>query len=89
MSIHIRGSYLQEPESDSHSTSSEDDDDENWDDWISDSAAKPCKSLFDDSLFPSATDALQSDKSKHGFDLDVICKKICWIHYLYGSVSLS
>lgn len=74
MSIHIRGTPLQEPESDSHSSSS--DDDENWDDWVSDSVANPCKSLFDDDMFSSAADALQRDKSKYNFDFDCICKKL-------------
>ena len=76
MSIHIRGRPLQEPVLDSQSTSSADDSDENWDDWVSDSATNPCKSLFDDGVFPSAADALQSDKSKHRFDLESLCIKL-------------
>ena len=76
MSIHIRRSPLQEPESDSYSSEDDDDADENWDDWVSDSVANPCKSLFDNDIFPSATDALQNDKSKHNFDLDDVCKRL-------------
>lgn len=79
MSIHIRGTSVQRPESDSHSISSNDDsddDDENWDDWLSDSATNPCKSLFDEDVFPSAAAALQNDKLKHNFDLDDICRRL-------------
>jgi type I protein arginine methyltransferase len=79
MSILIRGTPLQESGSYSHSSSSEDDEDEDetWDDWVSDAAANnTCKSLFDNDVFPSAADALRSDKSKYNFDLDEICGKL-------------
>ncbi|KAF8587688.1 S-adenosyl-L-methionine-dependent methyltransferase [Ramaria rubella] len=75
MSIHIKGTAPPNSESGSCSSSSEDDDD-NWDDWVSDSNIKSCKSLFDDDVFPSAVDALQSDKLNHGFDLEATCSKL-------------
>jgi len=76
MSIHIPATPPQNSDSDSFSSSS-DEDDQNWEDWISDSATKPCKSLFDDAVFPSAAEALQYDKSVHQFDLDDVCSKLC------------
>ena len=53
------------------SDSSSEDEDETWDDWVSDSMAKQaCKSLFDDRILPSVSEALAYDKSTHGFDLE-------------------
>lgn len=71
-----------EPISDSESnlTSSESDDenDQTWDDWVSDSNAQQnCKSLFDENVFPSATEALSHDKVAHQFDLDDVSKSLC------------
>ena len=51
--------------------SSSDDEDDTWEDWVSDSLAKqPCRSLFDETVLPSATEALEYDKKSHGFDLN-------------------
>lgn len=56
------------------SSSTGDDDDQNWDDWGSDSHEKQeCPSLFDDAKLPSAAEALAYDKEKFGFDLDQVC----------------
>ena len=53
------------------SDSSSEDEDETWDDWVSDSMAKQtCKSLFDDRILASVSEALAYDKSTHGFDLE-------------------
>jgi protein arginine N-methyltransferase 3 len=63
-----------EDECSSCSSSTGDDDDQNWDDWGSDSLEKQeCPSLFDDTVLPSAVEVLAYDKKKFGFDLDHIC----------------
>ncbi|EMD39598.1 hypothetical protein CERSUDRAFT_111907 [Gelatoporia subvermispora B] len=59
------------------SSSEDDDDDQNWDDWVSDSADKrPCKSLFEDKTLPSVSDALNHDKTAHGFDLEAAFSRL-------------
>ena len=59
------------------SSSTGDDDDENWDDWVSDSAnGRECTSLFDGRSFPSVEAALKHDKEKFGFDLERICSRL-------------
>ena len=70
----IKGSVTPEetntPVDDPIDTSTDsDDDDQNWDDWNSDSYPQTCKSLFDDKTLPSVKEALQYDKVTHGFDL--------------------
>ncbi len=54
---------------DGFSESSSSDQDETWEDWVDDSPPKPCRSLFDDSEFPSVDQTIAYDKSTHGFDL--------------------
>lgn len=70
-----------DPISDSESNSSSETDDENeetWDDWVSDSnTQQKCKSLFDEKVFPSPNEALAYDKKAHQFDLDDVCKSLC------------
>lgn len=70
-----------QPEDSSGPDSSEEDlgdDDDNWDDWASDSLTHlPCRSLFDDTTFPSAEEVIQYDQTAHGFNLDQICKNLC------------
>ena len=62
-------------DSDSSESTSEE---ETWDDWVSDSAVRVAtKSLFDDQVFPSVTEALEHDKSVHGFALEEVCRKLC------------
>ena len=55
------------------SSSSDDDEDQDWADWQSDGGADgqvPCISLFDNDVkLPSATDCIAHDAQKHGFDL--------------------
>ncbi|KAI0248224.1 S-adenosyl-L-methionine-dependent methyltransferase [Lactifluus subvellereus] len=49
---------------------------ETWSDWVSDSANdRRCKSLFEDKLLASVTEALDYDKRTYGFDLDSFCKE--------------
>ncbi|KAF8627470.1 hypothetical protein AX17_006282 [Amanita inopinata Kibby_2008] len=58
-------------------SSDNDDEDETWDDWLSDSLTKqPCKSLFEDTILSSVEEALHNDKLKHGFDLDETCARL-------------
>ncbi|KAF9464204.1 protein arginine N-methyltransferase [Collybia nuda] len=52
-------------------SSDSDDEDQNWDDWVSDSLVQqPCRSLFEDKTFPSVGEALAHDADVHGFDLN-------------------
>ncbi|OCH89934.1 S-adenosyl-L-methionine-dependent methyltransferase [Obba rivulosa] len=81
MSLRLSAHHLKAesiPDEDERSSSSQDeDDDQNWDDWVSDSADKrPCKSLFEDKTFPSVSDALNHDKTHHGFDLEAIFTRL-------------
>ena len=63
---------------DTSSNSSSDIDDDQWNDWISDSnAEQECKSLFDDKQFPSVQAAAAYDKEIHHFVLDDVCKALC------------
>lgn len=49
---------------------------ETWSDWVSDSANdRRCKSLFEDKLLASVTEALDYDKRTYGFDLNSFCKE--------------
>ncbi|KAJ6455461.1 protein arginine N-methyltransferase [Mycena sanguinolenta] len=70
------------PEDDSGSeegtaSSEEDNEEETWDDWVSDSMEqRPCRSLFEDKLLPSVEEALAYDKGTHGFDLDGFCVQL-------------
>lgn len=69
-----------DPESGSES---EGDDDQEFGDWVSDSADRqPCKSLFGDDVLPSAAEAVAHDKQTHGFDLDALSKKLGMISHL-------
>ncbi|CAA7261550.1 unnamed protein product [Cyclocybe aegerita] len=62
-----------DPESDPETS----DNDQAWDDWVSDSNGRQeCKSLFDDMVLPSVEDALEYDKKTHNFRLDEICTKL-------------
>jgi type I protein arginine methyltransferase len=79
MSLHLP-SGTREPNEGSEIQSGseeEDDDDETWEDFAEDSIAQqPCFSLFEDKRFPSVTEALENDCSKHGFDLDHTCTRL-------------
>ncbi|KAF8194371.1 arginine N-methyltransferase 3 [Mycena galopus ATCC 62051] len=51
----------------------ETEEEETWDDWVSDSMQqRPCRSLFEDKVLPSMEAAVAYDKETHGFDLDVL-----------------
>ncbi|KAF8955270.1 hypothetical protein BDZ97DRAFT_2080804, partial [Flammula alnicola] len=66
-------------DSDNNSTASEseDDNDQTWDDWVSDSIAQQqCKSLFDETVLSSVDAALAYDKETHQFSLDDTCKAL-------------
>lgn len=59
------------------SSSTGDDDDENWDDWVSESESKKTyMSLFDSSSLPSVEAVLKYDKENFGVDLEEISKKL-------------
>ena len=60
----------------SNSASGSDDDDEAYSDWVSDTQKVPCRSLFDGSTFPTVQEVLSYDKTKHGFDLEAVCKSL-------------
>ena len=78
MSIRFQKHHIEEnlPESDSAS-SSEDEEDQTWDDWASDSGKQTCKSLFDDQSFASVAEALTYDKKQHGYDLEQAISQLC------------
>ncbi|KAF9450547.1 protein arginine N-methyltransferase [Macrolepiota fuliginosa MF-IS2] len=67
-----------DPDSDSVSSSSTgEDDDQNWDDWVSDSIEKQeCLSLFDDIKLASVKEAIAYDTENHAFDLDQVCSRL-------------
>ena len=78
MSLHLPATSLDliETGSESGSESNENDVEEVWSDWVSDSAnARQCKSLFEDKLLASAAEALDYDKRTHGFDLNAFCEE--------------
>ncbi|KAF8158442.1 arginine N-methyltransferase 3 [Crassisporium funariophilum] len=91
MSVHLPPpTSIPEPNSDpeTDSASSEDDDqEETWDDWVSDSGAlQQCKSLFDDEVLSSVEEALEYDIRRHGIDLGEECKRLSLD--FYGRVRL-
>ncbi|CCM05740.1 uncharacterized protein FIBRA_07972 [Fibroporia radiculosa] len=79
MSLHFSADKLPVSDTDSdRSSTSEDEDDLTWDDWVSDSMdTRPCKSLFDqEKTFTSVPEALNHDKLVHGVDLDETCARL-------------
>lgn len=78
MSVHLPPSGGPALDDDDESRpSDEDDNDENWDDFAEDSIAQQsCVSLFEDTTFPSVTEALENDKSKYDFDIDKLCSRM-------------
>ncbi|KAJ6554983.1 protein arginine N-methyltransferase [Mycena vulgaris] len=81
MSVHLPppSSIPEDDRSEDGTLSSAEDDDaeETWDDWVSDSMQqRPCRSLFDEKDLPSVEDALVYDKDTHGFDLDAFCARL-------------
>ena len=58
-------------------SSDEEEEDQTWDDWVSDSEAqRECPSLFEDKTLPSAEEALRYDSETHGFSLNSVCSKL-------------
>ncbi|KAK7039941.1 protein arginine N-methyltransferase 3 [Favolaschia claudopus] len=81
MSIRLPRSTIPEDEGSTDdgtvSSDASDDEEETWDDWISDAAEqKPCRSLFDDKELPSVEKALEYDIETHGFDFDEFCRRL-------------
>jgi hypothetical protein len=69
---------------DSDSESAGTDDDQGWDDWVSDptQSQPPSKSLFDEQSFKTVAEALGYDKETHGFDFLTICSSLCQCRHL-------
>lgn len=77
LSAHTLDDVTNDPSLDEGESSSEEED-ETWEDWVSDSLAKqPCRSLFDDTTLPSAREVLEHDKKAHGFDLNETYSRLC------------
>ena len=60
----------------SSSESEGDEEDQNWDDWVSDSNQQQCRSLFDETLLPSVDAAVKHDISIHSFDINETSSKL-------------
>lgn len=87
MSVHLPPSSNTSDVDDRESdlSSEEEEDDQTWDDWVSDSNDKQgCRSLFDDKLLKGAEEALLYDKKVHGFDLNETCSKLCECLFILG-----
>ncbi|KAH9932760.1 protein arginine N-methyltransferase [Epithele typhae] len=55
---------------------------ETWDDWMSDSLDKrPCKSLFEDHTFDTVQEATLNDETRHGFSLKATSQALGLDHY--------
>ena len=83
MSIHLPApnnasvSYGDPLES-SASSEDEDDGEETWDDWVSDSNTRQgCKSLFDEKILSCVEDALTYDRENYKVDINELCKRLC------------
>ncbi|KAH9480672.1 Ribosomal protein arginine N-methyltransferase rmt3 [Psilocybe cubensis] len=83
MSLHLPppacvADIVNDSDSDSVSSSdSEDENDQTWDDWVSDSnEQQETKSLFDETVLPSVERALAYDSETHHFNLDDFCKNL-------------
>ncbi|KAF9046251.1 protein arginine N-methyltransferase [Panaeolus papilionaceus] len=68
---------ISDPETASVSSDDEDEEDQTWEDWVSDSNSRQeTKSLFEDKVLPSVEEALAYDKKAHGFDINETSKKL-------------
>lgn len=79
MSIHFHPTDpIIEDDHDANLPSSDEDEDETWDDWISDSSTQrgDCRSLFDNKT-GNVEDIIAYDKAAHGFDLNEACARLC------------
>jgi type I protein arginine methyltransferase len=81
MSIHLPPpENISVPNSDieDSSSSSEGEDEETWDDWVSDSNTRQgCKSLFDDKILSCVEDVVAYDRESYKVDIIEICKRLC------------
>ena len=60
------------------SASSEGEDEETWDDWVSDSNTQQgCKSLFDEKILSCVEDAVAYDRENYKVDIIELCKRLC------------
>jgi type I protein arginine methyltransferase len=63
------------------SASSENEDEETWDDWVSDSHTRQgCKSLFDEKILSSVEDAVAYDRESYKVDIIELCKRLGKFH---------
>ena len=79
MSIRLPpGQAIPDPEEliGSGSESESDDDDQDFDDWVEEDA-RPCRSLFDDTVSASVEVSLKYDEKTHGFDLREFVTRLC------------
>ncbi|KAI8986156.1 S-adenosyl-L-methionine-dependent methyltransferase [Trametes punicea] len=86
MSLKLRVTHINPPPVDEHDvpnlSSSDEDDDQTWDDWVSDSfERRPCKSLFEDRTFESVQEALAYDEAAHGFSLKEVASRLALDQY--------
>lgn len=81
MSLRLQATHIQPSQAEPHDSegesSSEDEEDQTWDDWVSDSMSnRPCKSLFEDRTFDTVQEALAHDEATHGFSLKDVTTKL-------------
>ncbi|KAI0783458.1 protein arginine N-methyltransferase [Abortiporus biennis] len=83
MSLRLSSHFIEEAEGHHEerdkesSSSSEDEADLTWEDWVSDSLTKrPIKSLFDETTLNSVEEIVAYDKKTHGFDLDEVSTRL-------------
>ena len=76
-SQHIEDLPPHEDEASVSCSSSDDEEDQTWDDWVSDSMSnRPCKSLFEEKDFSTVGAAVEHDKTVHNFDLEQLCARL-------------
>lgn len=62
----------------SSSSDDGDDEDETWDDWVSDSNTRQgCKSLFDERILSCVEDAVTYDRENYKVDINELCRRLC------------
>ena len=79
MSLRLQHSALGSASHSQTQVSSDEEDDnveENWDDWVSDSGVLSTVSLFDSKTFPTALAAINHDHESHGFHVEECCRKL-------------
>ena len=68
-------------DSEESSASSDDENDETWDDWVSDSNTRQgCKSLFDEKILSCVEDAVTYDYENYKVNINELCKRLCKFH---------